>query len=221
MSPVVGTHTSLVRDWLRLQGLGSQCFPAPRAGSTIIWWRKKRFCRASSVPGDPPGVPYPMGTCGSYRIYALTIHPWRTPSPPISTPWASCPHKHCWHHPWPSPTGVSSTLRCSHDEDTSALEDVILRETQLATSSTVWPNLGESHPAPTSSSGLPHMSSALSSSYHGWVTPALLCWEGPLPLLGAAPGTRALQEHGMGGDTLPVPLSPGVRWGHPGVVHMP
>jgi len=65
------------------------------------------------------------------------------------------------------------------------------------------------------------MSSALSSNCWGWVTLALLTRGGPLPSLGAAPDLRALQEHGMGGDMLPALLSPGVGWGHLGVVRIP
>lgn len=44
--------------------------------------------------------------------------------------------------PGPSLTRVSSTQRCSHDEDTPALEKLTLRETQLAPRRKVWPNLG-------------------------------------------------------------------------------
>lgn len=42
-SSMVGTHKLLARDWLRLQGLGSQRFPVPRAGSSITWLGKKGF----------------------------------------------------------------------------------------------------------------------------------------------------------------------------------
>lgn len=153
--------------WHRLVGEEGVQTGHPPSLLTLLSCRR---CHLS--PGDMwvirDGVPWPSSILGGH------------PHPPKSPPWVSCPRKLCGTSPGPSPKGVSSTQRCSHDEDTPALETLALGGTHLAPRSRVWPDLGTFHPAPNPSSGLPHMSSALSSSHHcRWVTPTLLSRGGP------------------------------------------
>lgn len=178
---------------LGLQGLGTQCFPTSMTSSGVTWFGKN---------GLYADVPCPLGCLD---------HPLGHPLPPQILPCVSRPQ------PCPSPNGLSHTQRCHRGEDTPTLKDLTLRETQLAPQEQVFGGQHQLGDIPPSIS--PRMSSALSSGHQGRVTPALRIQECPRPPPGAAPGTRALKEYGLGGDTLPVLLSPGGEgWGHSGEV---
>lgn len=174
---MVGAHMLA----LGLQGLGSQSFPASMTGCGATWFWKK---------GVPADVPCPLECLGHLSGLPLPSQIPLCVMSPVCL----------------SPNGLSHNQRCYHGEDTPNLEDLTLRETQLAPRSS---SGGQHQHGDIPHSTLPHTNSVLSFGHQGQVTPALQIQECPWPPLGAAPGVRALQEHGRGGDTLPLLLSPG------------